>query len=172
MMRHIFLVGFMGSGKTTIGKELSVLLSMPFLDTDQMIEKEAGLSVSQIFDHNGEHVFRDMEKSILLRLVNESGPSIIATGGGMYISGENRTIIETSGTSFYIKRSFRQIFKSIRMDTARPLASKKTKKELYFLFKQRQKPYGMAQFVINNLHHPSQAARKIYNCIHILESGD
>ena len=171
MMRHIFLVGFMGSGKSTIGKELSVLLTMPFLDTDQMIEKEAGLSVSQIFEQHGEHFFRDLEKGILLRLVNEKGPSIIATGGGMYISGENRKIIENSGTSFYIKRSFRQIFKSIRMDTRRPLASKKAKKEIYFLFKQRQKLYRMAQFVINNSHNPSRAARNIHNCIHILESG-
>lgn len=168
-MRHIFLVGFMGSGKSTIGKELSALLSMPFWDTDQEIEKEAGTSVSEIFEQKGEPAFRAMERTILLTLVNREVPSIIATGGGMYTSAENRQVIEASGTSFYIKRSFRQLYRTLRNDETRPLAVNKTKKEIYLLFKQRQKIYRKAQFVIGNLHHPSQAARKIYNCIHILE---
>ena len=171
-MRHIFLVGFMGSGKSTIGKELSALLSMPFWDTDQEIEKEAGTSVSEIFEQKGEPAFRAMERTILLTLVNREVPSIIATGGGMFTSAENRQVIEASGTSFYIKRRFRQLYRTIRNDEARPLAVNKAKKELYLLFKQRQKIYRKAQFVIFNLHHPSQTARKIYNCIHILESGD
>ena len=146
-------------------------MTRPFLDTDQLIETQAGISVSEIFEQRGEPAFREMERTILLGLANESTSMVIATGGGMYIDAENREIIETSGTSFYIKRSFRQLYRTLRKDATRPLAVNKPKKELYLLFKKRQKIYRKAQILIGNLHHPSQAAHKIYNCIHILESG-
>ncbi len=147
-MRHIFLVGFMGSGKSTIGKELSALLSMPFLDTDQEIEKEAGISVAEIFEQKGEPAFRAMERKILLALVNREVPAIIATGGGMYTSPENRQVIEASGTSFYIKRSFRQLYRTLRNDETRPLAVNKTKKEIFLLCIIFRHKYGLGGKIV------------------------
>src|SRR5271170_153328 len=86
---NIVLVGFMGSGKTTTGKELAHVLGFQFLDTDQLIEKKNNKKIKSIFEEEGEVFFRNQEKEIIDKLLSKNN-CIISTGGGAWISEENR----------------------------------------------------------------------------------
>ena len=81
-MNSIFLVGYMGSGKSTIGKILAENKNLPFIDIDQYIENQCGITVKEIFETKGELYFRKLERSVLLELLHKQTPSIIALGGG------------------------------------------------------------------------------------------
>jgi shikimate kinase len=119
-MRRIYLVGFMGSGKSTIGRELSLLLKAPFIDLDAEIEKSAKLAVREIFAQFGELRFRELEREHLKR-VSEGPDAIIALGGGAYVDVENRRIVDESGISVWLKASFENIRERVRPDGTRPL---------------------------------------------------
>ena len=171
MVKHIFLVGFMGAGKTTIGAALQALTGMTLLDTDQQIAESEGKAVSSIFDEFGEAHFRHLEKQLLQQLSLSNEPCIFSTGGGMFADLENRQLMGLVGTTFYIKKSFRQLYKEIRHDHTRPLAAKATKKELYLLFKKRKRYYQKADFTIHNFGSPSQVAHKILSHLPKNEPG-
>ena len=97
-MVRIYLVGFMGAGKSTIGRELSLKLRKPFLDLDTEIEKVAGVTVREIFARFGEAHFRQKEREHLKRL--SQGPAaVVALGGGAYIDPENRKVVDQSGVA-------------------------------------------------------------------------
>lgn len=104
--RHLVLVGYRGSGKSSIGKELAMMLGLDFLDTDHAIQEKAGKSVREIFAEQGEPVFRDMETEILEDLVDHARnlpPSVIATGGGMIMRLENRRLLKKLGPVVWLK---------------------------------------------------------------------
>ena len=90
--RSIVLVGLMGVGKSTIGKRLAKRLALEFVDSDEEIERAAGLSITEIFDRFGETSLRDGERRVIARLV-EGSPRVIATGGGAFINDETRALI-------------------------------------------------------------------------------
>ncbi|PWG03588.1 shikimate kinase [Sphingosinicella humi] len=90
--RSIVLVGLMGAGKSTVGKRLARRLGLPFVDSDEEIERAADRSISEIFDHFGEGSFRDGERRVIARLI-EGPPKVIATGGGAFINDETRAMI-------------------------------------------------------------------------------
>lgn len=93
MVMHIFLLGFMGSGKTSVGITLARRLSMPFYDTDEMLVKEAGRSIAQIFAEEGESKFRERETQTLRQLMKHA-QAVVATGGGILLRKENRSLIK------------------------------------------------------------------------------
>ena len=101
---RIFIVGPMASGKSTLGKKLASKLNIDFLDTDREIEKKAGADVSWIFEMEGEKGFRKREKSTLQESVKKDN-IVIATGGGIITTKENRDLINSTGKVIYLKTS-------------------------------------------------------------------
>lgn len=118
----IYLIGPMGSGKTTIGKILSSRLKYQFFDTDEEIKKKKGMSISSIFDKQGESGFRIIESQILEEL-SIKPKSIISTGGGIVLMKENRVIMK-NGTCIYLKIDFDEQLKRLANSDDRPLVSK------------------------------------------------
>lgn len=117
---HIFLVGPMGSGKTTIGRRVARQLGMPFLDCDEEIEKRTGASVNLIFDIEGEAGFRQRESGLLRELV-QGEPALIATGGGAVLSPVNRDLLRDSGLVVWLQTSVDQQILRLQNDKKRPL---------------------------------------------------
>ncbi len=124
----IYLIGYMGSGKTLTTKSLALILKIPFYDTDDEIEKSEKRSVSEIFNINGEDYFRKLETEIL---VNISQKSIVSCGGGLPIHNNNMKLINSKGTSIYLKASNNYLFNRLKNEKKnRPLITNKTNGEL------------------------------------------
>ena len=122
MKKNIILIGYMGCGKTTVGKSLAKLESAIFLDTDERIEEKQGRTISEIFAQDSEKGFRDMETAYLkelLRLKREG--MIVSTGGGMPVREENRQLLRELGYVVYLKASAETIYERVKEDTKRPL---------------------------------------------------
>lgn len=105
----VFLVGYMGCGKTTVGRKLARRLHIRFLDTDTMVEQAEGASVNDIFQYEGEERFRTLEREALERIVAEGVPSVVSTGGGLPIWSDNMDRMNEAGVTVYICRSPEQI---------------------------------------------------------------
>jgi shikimate kinase len=120
-MKNIVLMGFMGAGKTTIGKKLAKALEYEFIDTDEWIEKEQGRKISNIFAEDGEVVFRDMETDLLKRLQNSEEKFVLSVGGGMPVREENRALLRNLGIVIYLKTSKEEIIRRVSGDKNRPL---------------------------------------------------
>ncbi|MEE0919208.1 MAG: shikimate kinase [Lachnospiraceae bacterium] len=121
-MNNIILVGYMGCGKTTVGKNVAKNKSFTFIDTDEMIEKQQGKKISEIFDKNGEAAFRDMETEYLKQLLGSKQENlVISTGGGMAVREENRKLLAKLGRVIYLKVSTEVVYDRLKTDTTRPL---------------------------------------------------
>ena len=120
-MKSIVLMGFMGAGKTTVGKELAKAMNCEFIDTDEQIEKEQGCKISEIFSEKGETVFRDLETDLLKRLQERKEVFVLSIGGGMPVREENRELLRNLGTVVYLKTSKEEIIRRLSGDTNRPL---------------------------------------------------
>jgi shikimate kinase len=118
--RLIVLVGMMGAGKSTIGRRLAARLSVPFLDADSEIEAAAGMSIPDIFEAHGEPHFRDGEARVIARLL-ESGPAVLATGGGAFIREETRNRVGAKAVSIWLKADADIIMRRVRRRADRPL---------------------------------------------------
>ncbi|MEQ6387930.1 shikimate kinase [Bacillaceae bacterium S4-13-58] len=131
-MSTIYLVGFMGSGKSTVGKLLGERLGIDFYDLDEEIEKMTKQSIPEIFQKVGEEGFRRYE-SELLKNISSSKPKIIATGGGVVEKQANRIFMKENGIVIYLHTEFKSIEKRLENDENRPLWSKsfEGKKALY-----------------------------------------
>ena len=116
-MSNIVLMGFMGAGKTTIGKELAKALGYEFIDTDERIEREQGRKISDIFSEDGEEVFRQMETDLLKNLQNSEDKFVLSIGGGMPVREENRSLLRSLGTVVYLKTSKEEILRRVSGDT-------------------------------------------------------
>jgi len=146
MPARIFLVGFMGAGKTTIGRLLADRLGWSFVDLDAEVERREGRSVADIFASVGESCFRSMETESL-RAVSGPGRSVIALGGGTYIDAANRSLVDSLGTSVYLDAPFDALFGRIEDDGSRPLAGSRSEMEL--LFAERVASYKMARMRVD-----------------------
>tara|TARA_B000000565_G_C23754617_1_gene366002 strand:+ start:308 stop:808 length:501 start_codon:yes stop_codon:yes gene_type:complete len=118
-LKSIFLVGFMGAGKTTVGMELAKKLNYKLIDTDHSIENDQSREIKDIFSEDGELFFRNLETLKLKELINVEN-AIISTGGGIILKDENRSILNNLFT-IYLKADFENIFNRIKQDTSRPL---------------------------------------------------
>ena len=121
MYRKIFLIGYMGSGKTTISRSLSRKCGMPWTDTDQEIVRRSGRSITEIFETDGEEKFRVLETQVLAALAQEEGDCIISCGGGIILKEENRSIMKQSGDVVYLCAKPETIFERVRYSDSRPL---------------------------------------------------
>lgn len=125
MMESIVLIGFMGSGKTTIGRALKEKTGFDFVDTDELIEAEEGCKISSIFTDKGEKYFRELEKNILQKLVAVGGFRIVSTGGGIVTTLENIPFLKKLGRVFYLRIKPETVIDRLRGDVTRPLLAGK-----------------------------------------------
>ena len=159
---NILLMGFMGAGKTTIGRKLAKLLEYSFIDTDTEIEDEQGCSVAEIFKYGGEECFREMETQQLEKLKNVKN-SVIATGGGIILRKQNRCMIKKIGRRVYLKVDQAELLLRLKNDRNRPhLKSKDPKTVLNKMFAERGLLYGQAECIIETgQQSPQQIASEI-----------
>ena len=120
-MGNVILIGFMGSGKTTVGLRLSYRLRRPVIDTDKEIEREEQRTISDIFAADGEAYFRDKETACLRKLIGSANHLIISVGGGLPIREENRALLHELGQVFYLRAKGETIYERVKDDTTRPL---------------------------------------------------
>ena len=118
--RSIVLVGLMGAGKSTVGRRLASKLGLPFRDADHEIEAAAGMSIPDIFSIYGEGYFRDGERRVIARLLQE-GPLVLATGGGAFMSEETRSKVAQHGVSVWLRADLEVLMRRVRKRTNRPL---------------------------------------------------
>lgn len=118
--RSIVLVGLMGAGKTTVGRRLAQRLGLTFVDADAEIERAAGETIPEIFERHGEAVFRDGERRVIARLL-EQGPQVLATGGGAFMDPTTRANIAARGISIWLKADLDVLMRRVGRRSNRPL---------------------------------------------------
>jgi len=116
----VVLVGLPGSGKSTVGRQLSRRLSLPFFDSDQVIEQRLGCSIRDFFEREGEDRFRDLETQVIDELTNQTS-AVISTGGGSVLRAVNRQRLHDRGQAVYLRAHPDELFRRLRHDRKRPL---------------------------------------------------
>lgn len=145
---NLIMIGFMGTGKTTIGKKLARRLGYFFLDMDLFIEKEQNCSVSEIFEQYGEEHFRKLETSLLKRLMSVDN-TIISTGGGVVGTNGNLDIMKQLGTTVYLSTPFEDILERITRSQHRPLArAENLEEKMTALLNKRSPLYEQADQIV------------------------
>jgi len=143
---RIALIGFMGCGKTTLGKLLAKRLGYKFIDTDSEIEKRIGLTIPKIFEKHGEKFFREKEKEVMLDILKKDN-IVIATGGGLPAYKNNMKILNENALTVFIDVDFETIWNRIKQDANRPLA-KKGKEFTLKLYNLRKPFYKLSKITI------------------------
>ncbi|MCH7762473.1 MAG: shikimate kinase [Candidatus Marinimicrobia bacterium] len=145
---NIFLIGMMGSGKSTVGKLLAEKMQMTFIDLDEIIETNARKSVRELFEQEGESHFRKLESEALVNIKKEN--SVIACGGGIILDKLNRNKLQSSGKVVYLQVSISKLTKRLQSLNDRPLLEgKEIEKELNRIWDKRKELYeGVAQMTI------------------------
>jgi len=160
--KNIFLIGFMGAGKTSVGRVLAKKMGLDFIDLDEVIKKELGMAIPEIFSRFGEDFFRD-EESKALRSVSQRKGQVIATGGGVVLREGNWEIMKNDGITIYLKASAGVLWSRVKSNTSRPLLQVENPFErLQELFSKRVSLYERADLMVNteNLS-PADVAEKI-----------
>ena len=148
--RSIVLVGLMGAGKSTIGRRLAQKLGLEFVDADAAIEQAAGKSVQDIFADHGESYFRDGERKVIARLL-DSGPQVLATGGGAFMNPETRRLIAERGIAVWLKADLSLLMKRVRRRNDRPLlATGDPEDTMRRLMEERYPVYGEAEITVES----------------------
>ena len=142
--KPVFLCGFMGCGKSTVGKKLSKLTGFDFVDLDRLIEQTQGKSIPEIFSEKGEEYFRRLESDAIKGF---SGKVIVALGGGAILQKENAAAAKAQGAVVYIYTRFETCYRRISGDSRRPLAAGSTRAELLERYKKRASVYEKAATV-------------------------
>jgi len=120
LVRTIVLVGLMGAGKSSIGRRLANALNAPFFDADDEIEKAAGMTIAEIFEHHGEPHFRDGERKVIARLMSE-GPCVLATGGGAFVNNETRALLNERAVTVWLRADLDVLVERTARKKTRPL---------------------------------------------------
>ena len=154
-MRKIILLGYMGCGKSTIAQTLSKIITIPFVDLDEYIEKKTNLSVTAIFEKHGEVYFRKVEHEVFLELLNSSETMIIGLGGGTPCYANNHELLKGENVvAIYLKASIETLFQRLSANKSeRPLIANKNDNEMkefiaMHLF-ERSFYYNQAQYKVN-----------------------
>jgi len=146
--RSIVLVGMMGAGKSSVGRRLAARLGLAFVDADAEIESAAGMTIPEIFAKHGEADFRSGEKRVIARLL-DSGPQVLATGGGAIMDQNTRDLIHIKGISVWLKADLDVLMKRTKRRNDRPLADKM--KDLLPL---REPVYALSDIVVQSRDEP------------------
>lgn len=170
MKKHLVLVGFMGCGKSTIGKLLAEQLEMPFIDSDALIETEQQMTVSEIFASKGEAAFREMERQFCANL-SAMPATVIAVGGGLPCYFDNLEVLKANGKVIYINASLQTITKRLKQEREhRPLIQHLTDNELFPFVEEklteRKDFYKKADIIMpNELDKPEKVIEKLLKAL-------
>ncbi len=169
--KNIYLIGLMGAGKTTIGRQLAKALQWPFYDSDKVIEDNTGVNISTIFEYEGEAGFR-MREQLIIEQLTELDDIVLATGGGAILKEQNRNFLINHGFVVYLQCSVDKILQRTKRDNQRPLLNTENpRKRLETLFAERDPLYlSCADFKIDTGIIPSKTVVKtILNEFHRLD---
>lgn len=167
--RHIILVGFMGTGKSTIAKLLAERLAYPRLDLDQAIEQRTKRKIADIFATDGEEVFRFIETTTLAETLQNPQPLVIATGGGAVLAEQNRTLMLEHGIVIALTATEEQIISRVASDTARPLIQGDVRARVRQLLEQRKDAYRFAHLTIDTTQlQPREVTQQIVQFVETL----
>lgn len=156
--RSIVLVGMMGSGKSSIGRRLAAVLELPFSDADTAIEQAAGMTVEDIFALHGEPYFRDGEERVIKRLL-QTGPQVIATGGGAVLSAKTRAEFANNGITMWLRAPVDLLLQRVSRRDNRPLLKTADPRGvLTRLLSERQAYYAEANLIFESRDGPHEAA--------------
>lgn len=148
---NIYLIGFMGAGKSTIAPRLAEALDLDWLDTDDLIEEKAGLSIPEIFDYYGEERFREIEHQVI-REVSQGEGKVVAVGGGAPMDNDNWQLLKSTGKVVYLEISPGEIMERVSSDGSRPLLADLNQEEkrnkIRKLLKIRHPRYSEADYII------------------------
>jgi len=156
--RSVVLIGMMGVGKSSIGRRLANRLGIDFVDADSEIEKAAGMSISDIFVRHGEASFRNGEARVIARLL-ETGPQVLATGGGAFMNEGTRAAIKGKGVSVFLAAEFEVLMRRItKRRNERPmLQTDNPAQTLRQLLAQREPVYALADITVQSREEPHEA---------------
>lgn len=148
-MSNVILIGYMGCGKSTIGKKLSFRMKMPYLDTDKLIENEQKTTISHIFETQGENAFRDMETRCIKKLFENKQDYVISVGGGLPLREENRLLLSRLGQVVYLRATPETIYSRLKGDKTRPLLQGDDPQgKIHRMIKERGPVYEQASQII------------------------
>jgi shikimate kinase len=154
--RTLVLVGMMGAGKSSVGKRLAQTLDLPFKDADEEIERAAGLTIKDIFALRGEAEFREGERRVIARLLDDP-PHVMATGGGAFVHPETRALVKAKAVSIWLKADPDILARRVGRKDNRPLlAGKDPRQVLTDLLKTREPAYSQADLIIESNEGPHQ----------------
>lgn len=160
---RFFLVGFMGVGKTTVGRRVADRLGLRFIDLDDAIESACGKTIAEIFESEGEASFRERESATLEALVSSSEPALIATGGGAFHFASNRRRMKEGGVVIWLDAPTAQILPRVQ-GASRPLWS--TPEQMHELHEERRKSYQEADHRLDlESLGPDESAERLYRLI-------
>lgn len=164
--RTIVLIGFMGTGKTTIGRLLSDISNLPFYDTDELIEHHEGIPISDIFQQKGESYFRALEKDILKDALDDK-QKVLATGGGITKDPVNVKLIKSKSIAVALHSDLETIIKRLEGTSKRPLLPKQGfEKKLKKLYNERAQLYDFAHLTVQTQNKTAlEIATEIYKSI-------
>ena len=149
-VNNIFLVGPMGAGKTTIGRQLADLLRWEFVDSDHEIERVSRMTISDLFAAYGEEEFRALETRVIKRLLR-TGPRVVSTGGGAFINEKTRKQIERGGLSVWLNADLDVLWERVNKRDHRPLLKTENPKQtLKDLMDKRYPIYGLADITVQS----------------------
>ncbi len=155
--RSIVLIGLMGAGKTTIGRRLARRLKLDFIDADAEIERAAGKTVAEIFEEDGEAFFRSGEERVIARLL-QSGPQVLATGGGAWMSEKTRQATAERAISIWLKAGLDVLMERVSRRPGRPLLKAPDPRAVMrALMEERHPLYARADITVESREAPHQA---------------
>ena len=156
--KTIALVGLMGVGKSSIGRRLATALELPFHDADDEIERAAGRSIPEIFAERGEASFREGERRVIARLLDEA-PHVLATGGGAFVNAETRALIKEKAISIWLKADVEVLLRRVGRKDNRPLLKgRDARAVLQALALERSPAYAEADISVETGETPHTAA--------------
>ena len=159
--RTVVLVGMMGAGKSSVGKRLAAALDLPFRDADEEIERAAGRTISEIFAQRGEAEFREGERRVIARLLDDP-PHVLATGGGAFMNPETRALVAKKAISIWLKADPEVLAKRVgRKDTRPLLHGKDPRQVLAELLETREPTYRQADLIVESADAPHQATVEV-----------
>lgn len=149
--RSIVLVGLMGAGKSSIGRRLAQRVGLDFVDADHEIERAAGCTIEEIFARFGEPAFRDGERRVIGRLLEDRCPIVLATGGGAFMDDETRACVRARGVSVWLRAELEVLYRRVSRRSNRPLLKQGDPREvLRRLIDIRHPVYAEADVIVDS----------------------